>query len=433
MLAEHLPAVCVVLPLLAAPLCLLLRHAATCQVIALLTAMAMLGCVLLMAAGGSDTVIEYSFGAWEAPYGIAYQVDALAIPFLLLLCVMAIAVVLIAGRESGNRAYLLYLSVLLHISGMAGVISTADIFNMFVFVEITSLSAYALLAMGPGRESALAAFRYLIQGSIGATFILIGTGYLYAMTGTLNMADMAVLLAELEASRTVTMAYAFLGIGFAIKFALFPLHSWLAGAYRFAPAAIAVLFAATGTKIYLAAWLRVSFTLFDPGYMLLFAPVLQVAAALAIIAGTVGALRHLHLRGILANSTIAHIGYMVLGIATGSLAGITAALVTMYAHGLLKGIMFMAAGKLQLITGSDRLQDLRGAGRTMPWTMVAVVVAGLGLVGAPLTAGFIGKWQLGNVFYCQWQLAVTVAAGSRFSWRRGICVPRNQHLAYGGR
>ena len=433
MVEAHLPAMCVVLPLLAAPLCLLLRRPAVCWGLAMLAAMAMLACAWLMAGGGSATVIEYSFGNWEAPYGIEYRIDALSMPFLLLIGVMAVAALLHARNSvSSDRKHLLYLSILLHLSGLAGVISTADIFNMFVFIEITSLSAYTLLAMGKQRDALLAAFRYLIQGSIGATFILIGTGYLYAMTGTLNMPDMAVRLAQLEASNTVTMAYIFLSLGFAIKFALFPLHGWLVGAYRHAPAAVAALFAATGTKIYLAAWLRVSFTLFDQGqdsYLLGLAPVLATAAGLAIIAGTVGALRHQRLRGILANSTIAHVGYMMLGIATGSQAGIAAALVIMYAHGLMKGAMFLAAGRLELAAGSDSLRALRGVGRGMPWTMVAVIVAGLGLMGAPLTFGFIGKMAAWQRLCCQRGLAGLAAAAGRLSWRRRICVSHSERAA----
>ena len=409
---------CVVLPLLAAPLCLLLRHPVACWALAMLTAVAALACAWLMAGGGSATVIEYSFGNWEAPYGIEYRIDALSIPFLLLVGVMTVAALLHARDSvSNDRKHLLHLSVLLHLSGLAGVISTADIFNMFVFIEITSLSAYTLLAMGRQRDALLAAFRYLIQGSIGATFILIGTGYLYAMTGTLNMPDMAERLAQMETGNTVTMAYIFLSLGFAIKFALFPLHGWLVGAYRHAPAAVAALFAATGTKIYLAAWLRVSFTLFDhgqDGYLLGLAPILATAAGLAVIAGTVGALRHQRLRGVLANSTIAHVGYMMLGIATGSQAGLAAALVSMYAHGLMKGVMFLAAGRLEQAAGSDSLRALQGVGRNMPWTMVAVIVAGLGLVGAPLTVGFIGKWQLGNAFVANsdWLALLLLVAGS---------------------
>ncbi len=423
MLQAHLPALCVLLPLMACPLCLLLRRANAAWGIALLATVAMLLSVVFMAAGGSGTVLEYSFGNWEAPYGISYRLDALSLPLLLLISGIATAVLLYAKGQAKHeiapaKLHLLYLASMLHLCGLAGVISTGDIFNMFVFIEIASLSSYALLAMGPRRDALKAAFRYLIQGSIGATFILIGIGYLYAMTGTLNMADMAVRLVELDTSHTVRMAYAFLTVGFAIKFALFPLHSWLPGAYRFAPVTVAALFAATGSKIYLAAWLRISFTLFDQtgeSYLHGLAPVLTVAAALAIIVGTVRALRHQHLRGVLANSSLVNIGYMVLGVASGGIAGIAACLALMYAHGLLKCIMFMAAGRLQLQAGgSDRLQDLRGLGHYMPWTTVATMIAGLGLVGAPLTVGFIGKWHLGIAFVANsdWVALLLILLGS---------------------
>lgn len=188
------------------------------------------------------TVIYY-MGGWAPPWGIEYRIDALNCVLLLLISGMA-AIIMPAARiaigvEVSARARRLFFTVaLLSQTGMLGIVITGDAFNLYVFLEISSLASYALIAMGTDRRALPAALRYLILGTIGATFILLGIGLLYMMTGTLNMADLHDRLAGMDHLAPIHAAFAFIVIGAAIKFALFPLHFWMPNAYTYAPSLV---------------------------------------------------------------------------------------------------------------------------------------------------------------------------------------------------
>ena len=420
---ENLPALAVVLPLLGAPLCMLAHRFRAAWLVALLTTVAVISIVWELLSYGPDWSRSYFFGGWPAPHGIEYRLDALNLPFMLLVAVIMLASVCHApasrdGEIASDRLYLLYLGILLHGAGLLGVLCTNDIFNLFVFVEISSLSAYSLLGLGRDRRALTASFRYLILGSIGATFLLIGIAYLYAATGTLNLTDIAEQMTAIGNNRLMTVAYAFITIGFALKFALFPLHDWLPAAYRYAPSTVSALFAATGVKIYLYAWLRVSFGLFDTATLFedySIDVILLTVSAAAILVGSVNAARHNHVKGILAWSSVAQVGFIVVGISTGTVAGIGAAILYAYYHGLIKGTLFFATGCLTRNTGGDdHLKQMTGLGRRMPWPAAAMVISGLALIGTPLTAGFIGKWQLATAVLQRgwWPILIILLLGS---------------------
>ena len=400
-----LAALLVVLPLAAAPLCLLQGRLLVSWGVTLVTAFGCLlaaGAIAVSLAGDEAGALRYFFGGWEPPWGIVYHLDAVNAPLCVLvafyvLVVLAWGLPSITREVAADRRGVFHASLLLNLAGMLGVLCTGDIFNQFVFIEIASLSAYALVALGPDRRAPAAAFSYLIMGSIAANFILIGLGYLYALTGTLSMADMHVRLAEVGHTRTAVMAYAFFTVGLGIKFALFPLHGWLPAVYARAPLVVAVLFAAIATKVYLYAWLRLGMHVFDVQLLyrqlhldMLFA----VLACIGILGGSLAALAQRDLRLLLAYSSIAQLGYMVLGFSLATQAGLQAGLLHLFNHALIKGALFMAAGNLVLRSGSTRLADLAGLGRYMPWTAAALSLAALGLVGIPPTAGLISKWYL---------------------------------------
>ena len=286
---------------------------------------------------------------------------------------------------------------LLCLTGSFGIVVTGDAFNVFVFLEISSLSTYTMIALGRDRRALMASFRYLVMGTVGATFILIAVGLLYMMTGTLNMVDLASRLPELRDTTTVQAAFAFLTVGVSLKIALFPLHQWLPNAYTYAPSTVTVFLAATSTKISLYVLLRFFYTVFGSGYAfddLNVDYILLPLSILAIFVSSMIAVFQKDLKKILAYSSIAQIGYMTLGVALANSQGLTAAIVHMFNHGLIKGGLFLAVGGLCFRIGSTSLSDLRGAGRTMPWTMGAIVLGGCALIGVPLTAGFVSKWYL---------------------------------------
>ena len=290
-----------------------------------------------------------------------------------------------------------YATYLLCLTGLLGMIVTGDAFNVFVFLEISSLSSYALISIGRDRRALTAAYQYLIMGTIGATFILIGIGFLYVMTGTLNMADLAARLPAVADTRTVHAAFAFLTIGISLKLALFPLHLWLPNAYAYAPSAVTAFLAATATKVAIYVLLRFFFTIFGAqfsfGTMRLDAILLPLALA-GIFSASVVAIFQTNVKRMLAYSSVAQIGYMILGISLVSVTGLTAAISHLFNHALMKGTLFMALGCVSFRIGGISLDRMAGVGRTMPWTMGAFVVGGLSLIGVPLTAGFVSKWYL---------------------------------------
>lgn len=402
-LFSQLPVLVVVLPLMASPICVLLRQrtlvwALTVLVSWLCFAMA----CLLLAMVWLHGDISYAVGGWSPPFGIELRLDMLnAIVLSMLTGIAAVTSIYakasVAAEIAHERVYLFYALLLLMLCGLIGITVTGDTFNLFVFMEISSLSSYALIAMGHSRRALVASFQYLLMGTIGATFILIGVGFLFMMTGSLNMQDIAQRLPPVMDTRTVEAALAFIVVGTSLKFALFPLHAWQPGAYTHAPSTASVLIAATSSKVALYAMVRFIFTVFGPAYafgQLPLGEILTVLAVIAMLSGSAAAMFQTNLKRLLAWSSIAQIGYIVLGVALASAAGLTASILHIVNHAVIKGALFMAAGAFFWRFHSTQLSDLAGMGRTMPWTAAALIVGGLGLIGIPATAGFISKWYL---------------------------------------
>ncbi|MBC8240660.1 MAG: monovalent cation/H+ antiporter subunit D family protein, partial [Alphaproteobacteria bacterium] len=422
-LTAHLPALQVVVPLVAAPLCLLAGRAGLAWIIAFAaSAAATVTAAALAYMTFHHGAISYHMGGWAPPWGIEYVVDS-ANAFILLLVSAIATVVLVFAPASvakeirPGRQHLFYCMFVLCLTGLLGIAVTGDAFNVFVFLEISSLSSYALIAMGGQRKALTAAFQYLIMGTIGATFFLIGVGLLYMMTGTLNMADMQARIPALQDSRPVLAAFAFITVGLALKAALFPLHLWLPNAYAYAPSAVSAFMAATATKVSLYVLLRFTFTIFGAKFAFLDLPlhwVLLVPAVIAMFAGSFSAIFQRDIKRMLAYSSVAQIGYITLGISLASSAGITAALIHIFNHGLMKAALFCAMGCIFYRVGATRIEQMAGLGRQMPWTTTAIVAAGLSLLGVPLTAGFISKWYLVQAALQAdlWWLVILIALSS---------------------
>ncbi|WP_419166428.1 monovalent cation/H+ antiporter subunit D family protein [Candidatus Palauibacter sp.] len=403
MIGGQLPVLQVVIPLIAAPLCIILRRRALVLPFAIgvcwitfAVSVALLGEVL------ASGVITYELGGWSAPWGIEYRVDALSAFVLLFVSGLGALVLTYAPRSladeiPASRHYLFCTLYLLCLTGLLGIAITGDLFNVFVFLEISALSSYALIAQGGRRQALPAAFQYLVMGTIGATFILIGIGLMYQMTGTLNMADMAARLPAAGGSRTALVAFGFLTVGIALKMALFPLHVWLPNAYAYAPSVVSAFIAATATKVSVYILLRFMFSVFGIEFSFeelgLGRALMPLALAGIVIASTVAIFQR-NVKRMLAYSSVAQIGYMVLGISFATATGLTGGIVHLFNHALIKGGLFMAMGCIMLRLHSVDLEDMAGIGRAMPWTMAAWALGGLGLIGVPATAGFISKWYL---------------------------------------
>jgi len=422
-MGAHLPALQVVIPLIAAPLCIVLRRAVPAWSLALAVswtclaiAIALLGQVM---EGG---VISYRLGDFAAPWGIEYRIDTVG-AFLLVIVSAIGAVVMPYARASvareipEERIYLFYCMYLLSLCGLLGIAITGDAFNLFVFLEISSLSSYVLISLGDDRRALTAAYRYLVMGTLGATFYVIGVGMMYMMTGTLNMADLAERLPQVADTRTVLAALAFLTVGISLKLALFPLHVWLPNAYTYAPSVVTAFLAATATKVSVYVLVRILFTVFGNVGVMDSLPVEGMLMALALIAMLVAstvAIYQNNLKRLLAYSSVAQIGYMILGISFVTVTGLTGGILHLFNHALMKCALFLAMGCIFWRIGSVHIRDLGGMGRRMPFTMAAFVTAGLSLIGVPLTVGFISKWYLIQAALEKdlWFIAVLVLASS---------------------
>jgi multicomponent Na+:H+ antiporter subunit D len=402
-LASHLPALQVVVPLLAAPTTVLLRRRTLAFAVVLGASWAALAIsVALWLQVQASGVISYAIGNWPPPWGIEYRVDALN-AFVLVLVTGIAAVVVpyslrsIEGEIPRQRHYLFYTMLALSLAGLLGITVTGDAFNIFVFLEISSLSTYVMIALGHDRRALVASYRYLIIGTIGATFIVIGIGLLYLMTGTLNLADMSQRLAGVHGSRPVLAALAFLTVGISLKLALFPLHQWLPDAYAYAPSAVSAFLAATATKVAVYVLVRFYLSVFGQAQVFDRLPMPQMMLLLALGAmffASGVAIFQRNLKRLFAYSSVAQIGYIVLGLSFASQTGLVATIVHLFNHSVTKGAVFLLLGGMALRMGGVTLAEARGMGRRMPVTSLGIVVCGLSLIGVPGTAGFISKWYL---------------------------------------
>ena len=401
----HLPALQVVIPLLGALLAGLLRRGSVAFALALVVSWIMpFISVAMLWQTLSSGPISYHLGGWEPPWGIEYRVDALN-GFVLVLVSTVGAVIMPFARRSvafevaeGQQAWF-YCMYLLCLTGLLGITVTGDAFNAFVFLEISSLSTYVLIALGHDRRALLSAFQYLVMGTIGATFYVIGVGLLYLLTGSLNMVDIAARLgpAWAENSRAIVAALAFVTVGISLKLALFPLHVWLPNAYAYAPSWVTTFLSATATKVAIYLLVRFYFSIFGVAIDFRALPVTEIIIALSVAAMFVAsfiAVFETNLKRMLAFSSVAQIGYITLGIGLANQAGLTGGLVHVVNHALMKAALFLAAGAIFYRVGTVQLKELVGIGRKMPLTMAAFTIAGFGLVGTPGTSGFVSKWYL---------------------------------------
>jgi multicomponent Na+:H+ antiporter subunit D len=346
-----------------------------------------------------EGAIEYAFGGWTAPLGIAWLNDPLAA--IIALTMSAVALLsLIYGRvvvtPKLENSVPYHTMVLLFIAGLVGIIFAADLFNVFVFLEVAALTSYALVGASGGK-ALVYAFRYLLLGSFGAILYLLGVSYLYAATGTLNMADLATRIPELITSTAVVGGLIFVFLGLSIKMALIPLHGWLPGAYANAPLAVAPLLASTVTKVALVAWVRIEYALIAPGVEVSHVPVLVLLEDIGVLAAIVGgalALVQTDIRRMFAYGGISHIGLILVGVSLGNSTALAGGLFYLINDAVMQATLFMIAGAALHYHGAQTLDDLKGVSRRSPWLTGALVVVAISMVGLPPTGGFFGKWNI---------------------------------------
>ena len=364
--------------------------------------------------------VQYFMGGWAPPWGIEYRIDHLGALMLLLIGFVTLLVGVYSKRsvlrELPDKEVPFYSVYLLLVSGLMGMLVTADMFNLYVFLEISSLTSYALISIGGG-AAVVSAFRYVILGTVGAAFYLLAVGYLYSATGTLNMADLATILPDLYEANVVLVGFAFFVIGISIKMALFPMHAWLPGAYSDAPSAVSALIAATTTKVAAYVLVRVMFFVFEPRFSVDMIPVttlLSWMGAIAMILGSVMAIAQSDLKRLLAYSSVAQIGYIVLGVGLANPMGLTGGLLHLVSHAFAKGCLFLVAGAIVYRTGIREIRELRYLSVKMPWTAATFTVAAFSMIGIPPTSGFFSKLYLilGAIDAEQWLFVAVILVSS---------------------
>lgn len=412
-MAPQLPAIIVIAPLVISFLIFLsgLRYK---KIACVLAVMAMSIC--LLAAVGIlqwvmvDGTISYWLAGWQPPWGIEYRIDHLNAVMLVLVSVLGLLAAVQANRsvarELPEKTTLFWSLYILMITGLLGICITGDLFNLFVLLEVASIAGYALISMGE-KGALYASFRYIINGTIGASFYLLGVGYLYLATGSLNMADLSQLLPKLYHSRTVLAGFTFIFVGLSIKMALFPLHGWLPDAYARAPSAVSAAVAPLVTKVMAYVIFRLIFTVFSPEFTIF---ILQVTDAmiwigtLAIFFGAVMALSQKDYKRMLSYIVIAEIGYIVGGIGVANTTAVKGAIFHIVNDALMVACLFSVAGLVMHQTHGHRIDDFKGIFKNMPITAVVFTVGALAVIGVPPTCGFFSKWYLllGGIKAGQW-------------------------------
>jgi proton-translocating NADH-quinone oxidoreductase chain N len=278
--------------------------------------------------------------------------------------------------------------------GIIGVALAGDLFTLFIFWEAMGLSSYALVSFRKDTPGPIeAGFKYMIMGSVGSTILFFGAALLYGMTGTLNLAHMSSVLRGQVTSPWLYIVFAMLIVGFGVKSAIVPMHTWLPDAHPEAPSPISAMLSGIVIETGLYGMTRVLFLVFEPSFFTL---PMMILAILTMSLGNVMALLQSDLKRLLAYSSIAQIGYMLIGVSTGLSYGLLGTFMHVFNHSLMKGMAFLAAGNIVHETGTRDLNELKGVGRMMPMTTFAITVAFLGLGGVPGTSGFISKFILFN-------------------------------------
>ena len=344
--------------------------------------------------------IRYAFSGWAPPAGIEWVADEIAAIMVVVLSALAFLCLLHTGRETdtelGSRTVPYHAILLTLVSGLTGIVFAGDLFNIFVFLEIAALSGYALVGVSGGR-ALVSAFRYLIMGSLGASFYLLGVSYFYMATGTLNMADLAQRIPDLLHSKAVIGGLSFMFIGLGIKMALMPLHGWLPDAYTEAPDSVSPLLASLVTKIATLAWIRILYRVLAAGSSdtsLEIIGLLWVVGSLAAVAGSLLALTQQDLKRRFAYGGLAHIGLVLVGVGQGNQTGLAGGLFYLINDAVMQCLLFILVGVIARRYGARTLDDLGRIQLPPPWIITGFVVAAISMIGLPPTGGFFGKWYI---------------------------------------
>lgn len=413
--SPHLPwaPLLILLPLIGGMVCFVWPR--TAKIIGLCSVFS----VALLVAGLAWQILEngvyrHAVGGWRAPLGIDLYADGLTLLMLVATSMVGLGVSVYAAAyfqgEHSNRFWPLWLFLL---AALNALFLSADIFNLYVTLELTGLAAVALAALTGGRDALSGAMRYLLAALLGSLAYLLGVALLYHGFGSV---DIATLAARIEPTPVVWAALGLMSAGLLLKTALFPLHFWLPPAHASAPPPVSALLSALVVKASFYILLRLWLEFFAPLAGDKVGDLLGLLGAMAILWGSIQALRQTRLKLLIAYSTVAQLGYLFLAYPLTLATGVKAWNAVVYlalAHALAKAAMFLAAGNLLRFGGHDRIADLDRVVQRLPLTAAAFALAGVSIMGLPPSGGFVGKWLLLEVALAQgrWDLAAVMILG----------------------
>lgn len=399
---SHLPVLIIICPLCAALLSLLLtkvhKQLGKLAVLLAVTASLVMSVLLLIQIIQTGPV-NYHMGNYDMPFGIEFAVDTVNGCLLILICVISFLSVIFSNGFDINNGELnggFYTVMALLVVGLLGMTITGDVFNLYVFLEVSSLSAYCLISMG-GNKGVIAAFRYMLMGTVAATLYLIGVGILYANTGTLNMADMRDILNSGDYDNAILIAMGCFIVTFGIKLAHFPFHGWQPSVHSYAEAGSKPIIAGVMFKVPGYAMFRYLYCVFGPDfkYFNYILTIIGILAVSGMLYGSIRAIGQKDIRKMFAYSSITQMGYITLGFAIGNPIALAGSFLHIIGHAFMKGGLFAASGVLKHKYGIYNLEDYGRVYKQMPLSSTLMTIAALSMVGIPPTVGFFSKWYLG--------------------------------------
>ncbi len=334
-------------------------------------------------------------GGWKAPFGIALVADQFAALLVLTASVVGLVTVLFSfqtiGKEKERLFY--YSGVQFLLAGVSGAFLTGDIFNLFVFFELLLMASYMLIVLGGSKPQLRESLKYIVFNIISSALFIVGVACLYAVTGTLNMADLSVKIAESGQTGLITVISILFMIVFGLKAGIFPLYFWLPGSYHAPPAAISALFGALLTKVGLYAIARVFTLIFihDTGFT---HTLMAWLAALTVIFGVIGSLAYSDVQKIVIYNIVTAVGVILFGIAANTPASLQGAIYYLIHDMVIKGALFMLAGALFVYAGTNHLKKMGGLIQSQPLLGWMFFISALSLAGIPPLSGFVGKLKI---------------------------------------
>jgi len=378
---------------------------------------------LMQAIDSSDHQVSYILGGWTLdlfPRGVGIEFRADLLGALITLVVTGVGLLVSmyskvpVQRQTPGKEPMYYALFLLQIVGLAGITLTGDAFNLYVLIEVAALTGYGLIALGSNRAAA-ATFNYVILGTIGASLYLLGVGYLYLKTGTLNMVGIheAIQVNELHSSPAMQVAFILVLLGILIKMAFFPFHAWLPKSYCHAPTTTSCLLAPLVTKVMIYVMIRMVLSVFGVEFSFestWWAKILPWLVVVAIVCAAVMALAQREIKSMLAYLIVAEVGYMVGGVWIYNYFGLIGSIFHVISDACMTLCLFLGAGIILEKCRTTHFDGLRGLFSKMPLTMIGFFIGGFSIIGLPPTCGFFSKWYLitGGMVSERWEYMVTL-------------------------